>query len=173
MSCSWDEISLAPSSECVGDCWHDYSTPFITFRFGNIRSTSGLCRPTHDNIVYIEFPHISLARVNAVATKQELESCFGELKITAVGEYLRVLLKDLERKPQFLAANKVGPYTITVTEPRSIVRQKESRKVTRKIILGVPFDLTDTEITDQISVLSLRLNASTRKEMVHQYKTRQ
>ena len=42
-------------------------------------------RSQHENIVYIEFPHITLARVNAVDTRQELESRFGELKITAVG----------------------------------------------------------------------------------------
>src|SRR6218665_1429237 len=63
-------------------------------------------RPTHDNVVHIEFPHISWARVNAVATKQELESRFGELKITAVGEYLRVLIKILNESRSFLPPTK-------------------------------------------------------------------
>lgn len=76
-----------------------------------------LTRSTHDNIVYIEFPHISLARINAVAIRQEHKSRFGELKMMAVGEYLHVRIEDLSHKPQFLAAIKEGPYTITVTEP--------------------------------------------------------
>src|SRR6218665_1646799 len=42
---------------------------------------------------------------------------------------------------------------------QSLVRQKERRKVTRKIILGVPLDLTDAEITDQIAINSPLLEA--------------
>ena len=99
--------------------------------------------------VFIEFLGKSLATVNAVKVRAELNKLFGPLSAEAppTATSVRVHLggpdKD-DNKGRLLSCTEICGYAIKVSEPREVARQRT--KYVQRVIKGVPSTLSDDEI---------------------------
>ena len=118
---------------------------------------------SNEDLVFIEFVGHQINKLNSVLVKRELASTVEPLSMVVSGNYLRVRSKNAEEKARLMALTQIGPYTVRVSEPRKLVRERagNTRKFVRKVIVGVPVDIDDREIQEELAA-STRVVAAKR-----------